>query len=273
MNEKMVIRALADLPLGPLRYFQRVCSTNNEAIRWVENGAPDLSLIIADEQTAGRGRLKRSWFTPAGAALAISLILKPSRMEIIPSNDRAFPSFLTALGALAVADALQNGYSLEPKIKWPNDILVGRKKLAGVLVETIWYGGEFHAAVMGIGINVKTRSIPPGEILNTPATCVETAAGYKIDRLSLLKDVLMHIIAWRSRINSREFLRAWESRLALRGEWVKIIPEVQTLGHPARTGQVTGLDLDGSLVLRTQDGQLFQLHSGEYRIEPIQNGI
>ena len=130
------------LSLGEVRYFESIGSTNDEALAWAAKGAPDLSLVIADEQTAGRGRLNRTWFTPKGTALAMSLILRPASGTPL--------SRTVGLAALSIADSLLKR-GLTPRIKWPNDVLLNGKKIAGILVETVWAGTEVESLVIGIG--------------------------------------------------------------------------------------------------------------------------
>ena len=153
---------MKNLPLGGIRWFHQVSSTNDEAANWIKTGCDDLSLVIADEQTAGRGRGGRRWFTPPGSALAFSVVLRVDD-QINRILDLQSTARLNGLGALAVCLALQNKYSLLAKIKWPNDVLVNGKKLAGILTETDWVGNELTAVVIGIGINVATESIPPAD--------------------------------------------------------------------------------------------------------------
>src|SRR5260370_26927 len=109
MNEAELRAGLAEIALGGLRYFASIGSTNDEGQKWSEHNAPDLSLVVADEQTAGRGRSGGKWFTPAGRALGFSLILRPTPPE------RSQPAHLSALGALAIAEALHS-FRLEPQI-------------------------------------------------------------------------------------------------------------------------------------------------------------
>src|SRR6266516_4000607 len=112
MNQSELKKTLAKLPLGDVRYFDSIGSTNNEALAWATGGAKDLSLVIADEQTAGRGRLDRKWFTPKGTALAFSLILRPTAAE------KPYLTRIVGLAALAIVDALQTR-GLVAQIKWP----------------------------------------------------------------------------------------------------------------------------------------------------------
>ena len=258
MDQAALQALLSDLPLGAVRYFATVGSTNDLAMRWAGAGAPDLSLVVADEQTAGRGRLNRRWFTPAGAALAFSLILRPDR------RDGISPHFYTALGALATCDTLNA--ALPPmtpaQIKWPNDVLASRKKLAGVLAEAQWQGEELIATILGIGINVAPLSVPPDEQIHYPATCVEAEVQAEIDRWGLLHAVLERLIFWRERLGTQEFLAALGARLAFRGELVQVSLEDQT----PLEGQVLGLTREGRLRLRDRQGALHELTGGEINV-------
>src|SRR5215216_7195670 len=126
MNQTELRKALSKLSLGDVRYFDSIGSTNNEALAWATRGAKDLSLVIADEQTAGRGRLDRKWFTPKGTALAFSLLLRPT------AEEKPFLTRIVGLAALAVAESLLK-LELNAQIKWPNDILTNGKKVCGIL--------------------------------------------------------------------------------------------------------------------------------------------
>ena len=179
MNKTQIERGLSPLPLGVIRYFDTIGSTNDEALAWASQGAPDFSLIVADEQTSGRGRMDRKWFTPPHSALAMSLILRPTTVE------RAHPSRTTGLLALSLAESLLK-LGLAPQIKWPNDVLLSGRKVAGILVESTWMGEELDALVLGMGVNVLNASIPPADQLLFPATSVETELGYPIERVELL---------------------------------------------------------------------------------------
>jgi len=286
MNERELRRTLSDLPLGGVRYYEQTGSTNDVALAWASAGAPDLALVIADEQTAGRGRLGRKWVTPPGAALAFSLVLRPRPVErdVIP--------LYSALGALAVVSALEEKYGSKPEIKWPNDVLVQGRKLCGILAEAVWLGSQAESVILGIGLNVRAEAVPAADSLDFPATSLETVTGLSVDRLSLLHDILAALIAWRPRLGSGEFIRAWEARLAYRGEQVQVWSEAfvgaegQGQRMPSRTGvpplfaartvlrsiqvgQVEGLDRDGSLQLRSPQGEIFSVRFGEVHLRPV----
>jgi BirA family biotin operon repressor/biotin-[acetyl-CoA-carboxylase] ligase len=269
MDQASLQSLLSDLPLGSVRYFATVGSTNDLARRWAEAGAPDLSLVATDEQTAGRGRLNRRWITSPGSALAFSLILKdPGEVDVLR---------YTALGALAVCDALNAALPpvLPAQIKWPNDVIATRRlwpaaagkagKLAGVLAEAHWQGETLTAVILGIGINVAPPSVPPDEQLNYPATCVEAVVESPVDRWGLLHAVLERLLFWRERLGTPEFVMAWGARLAFRGEWVQVSFE----GQPSLEGQVLGLNAEGRLRLRDRQGELHELHGGELNVRPL----
>ena len=274
MDQHSLEQLLAGLPLGQLRYFASVGSTNDIAARWVQAGAAHHSLVVADEQTAGRGRLKRRWYTPPGAGLAFSLILRPEALPFDLSNG-SHPGLLrlTALGALAVSETLNDALSpiLPAQIKWPNDVIATRRKLAGVLVELHWTGSQLAAAVLGIGINVTPLSVPPAEQLSFPATCVEAVIEQPIDRWEILPAVLKKLLSWESRLNTDEFMHAWRGRTAFRGEWVHVLTESGATGaEPALLeGQIAGLEADGSLRLRLHSGETISIQFGEVRLRPI----
>jgi BirA family biotin operon repressor/biotin-[acetyl-CoA-carboxylase] ligase len=276
MNQTQLEKILADLSLGGVRYFDSVGSTNDEAAQWAAQGAPDLALVVTDQQTAGRGRAGRHWFTPPGAGLAFSIVIYPTL------EDSGSVSRMTALGALAVCDALKNRYHLPAKIKWPNDVLVGEKKVAGVLVEAQWTGDRLGSLILGIGINVSPESVEDAQarepLLRFPATCVDKELGRSVDRMELLYAVLAGILRWRPRLIAPDFLRAWEANLAYRDEWVQIIPSGNTgelspmdgkTPSPLQEGQVIGLSNDGSLKLRTRTGEVQSLQFGEVRLRPV----
>lgn len=281
MDQRSLEDLLADLPLGSVRYFGQVGSTNDVAIRWASAGAADLSLVVADEQIAGRGRLNQRWFTPPGAGLAFSLVLRPENLPIEITNDAApekqhtVITRLTALGALAVCETLNQALPpmLPAQIKWPNDVIATRRKLAGVLVETQWYGSQLESAIVGIGVNVTPQAVPPQDVLSFPATCVEDVIGSTIDRWALLAELLANFLHWKQRLTAEEFMHAWLGRLAFRGEWVIVLTDTEAAEEtlPVREGQVTRLDPDGSLRLRLRSGEIVSIRVGEIRLRPAEN--
>lgn len=276
-QERLEVK-LADLPLGAIRFLDRVTSTNDEAATWITTGAPDLALVVADEQTQGRGRSGRVWYTPPSAALAFSLVLYLQHMDayILPR--------LTALGAVAVREALHQVYGLPAQIKWPNDVLVHRRKIAGILAEAQWSGEQMSALILGVGINIAAESIGSARRseaeLRFPATYLEEVLERPVYRLEVLHAVLAALLHWRPRLSSPAFLQIWEASLAFRGEMVQIIsgqtggkdglPRVlERPSAPSEQGKIMGLAPDGSLKLRTADGTVKTVRFGEVRLRPV----
>ena len=240
MNEDSLKKKLAKLNIGGLRYFNSIGSTNDEALAWAAAGAHDFSIVIADEQTQGRGRLDRKWFTPKGSGLAFSLILRPPT-SLLPHLSRS-----VGLAALSIAESCA-GLGLAPRIKWPNDILLNDKKTAGILIENIWTGDAVEALVIGMGINVYKTSVPPAELLQFPATSLEDALEKEPPaREELLLGILSAFIHWRERMATDELINAWEEILAFRGDQV----QVQAGGESQISGELLGIESDGSLRLR-----------------------
>jgi BirA family biotin operon repressor/biotin-[acetyl-CoA-carboxylase] ligase len=199
--------------------------------------------------------MDRKWFTPPHSALAMSLILRPS------SSERAHPARTTGLLALSLADSLRK-LGLNPQIKWPNDVLLSGRKVAGILVETTWIGEEPDAMVLGMGVNVLTASVPPADQLLFPATSIETELGHPVERIELLRDILLNVLGWRPKLGTDAFLNAWEESLAFRGRQV----QVQGGGEEILVGELIGLDLDGSLRLRDEHGKSVIVQFGEVHL-------
>jgi biotin-[acetyl-CoA-carboxylase] ligase BirA-like protein len=271
MDQHSLEAALADLNLPVIRFFNSISSTNDEASKWIETGAPDLALIIADEQTAGRGRSLHHWISSPGTSLAFSLIL------LSPPFDSQYFSRLSGLGAIAVRGALQRKYSLPVQVKWPNDILLDQMKAGGVLVEAHWNGDNLKAIIIGIGINIAPESIAavnlPPTGLNFPATCIECVLGYPVDRLELLHAILQELLYWLPRISCQDFILEWESSLAFRDQWVELSytdtplnPQNRRIFTSTEVGKVIGLTQDGSIKIVTRAGKLVTDSVGEIHI-------
>jgi BirA family biotin operon repressor/biotin-[acetyl-CoA-carboxylase] ligase len=253
MREFTLKKTFSDLPLGGLRYFGSIGSTNDEALAWAGSGARDLSLVIADEQTSGRGRLSRKWFTPAGSAIAASLILRPD------DDLRPYLSRVAGLAALSIAAALQS-LGLHPQIKWPNDVLVNGKKLAGILIENIWTGEKIDALVVGMGVNIRRESVPPAEALMFPATSVEHELGKTPpERGEILRRIVQNCVALRSQIGTDGFVKSWDDQLAFRGQKVEIRAGEET----TFTGDLLGLEPDGGLQVKDAHGRTVSVHYGD----------
>jgi BirA family biotin operon repressor/biotin-[acetyl-CoA-carboxylase] ligase len=257
MNESSLKKHLAKSNLGDLRWFDSIGSTNDEALAWAAAGAKDFSIVVADEQTHGRGRLDRKWFTPKGSAIAMSLILHPS------APMRPHLSRTVGLAALSLSDACLT-LGLSPKIKWPNDILLDGKKVAGILVETVWSGDEADSLVIGMGINVSKLSVPPADSLQFPAACLEDFLGMPPKREEIIYLILKSIEERRTQIDSDGFIKTWEEKLAFQGEVVQI----RSGDDEPITGILEGLDSDGGLRLRGEHDKTVSIRFGDVSLRP-----
>ncbi len=261
MDEGELQAALAGLPLGGLRFYASTGSTNDEALAWAAEGARDLSVVVADAQTAGRGRAGRKWHTPPTVALALSVVLRPLSVE------RLLPGRVAGLAALALVQCCK-GLGLEPQIKWPNDILLGGRKVAGILVESAWAGNSLDAAVIGIGVNVAAAAVPTADQLSFPATSLEQELGRTLNRAGLIREILAALQSWRERIGGREFIEAWEEALAFKGQQVAVGLD----GEPPLNGTLLGLEPDGSLRLSSEEMPTI-VHFGEIHLRPRDDRI
>ena len=237
-----------------LRLIDRCGSTNDEAAAWAREGAPEGAVVMADEQTSGRGRLGRSWHSPAGENLYLSLILRP---KIDPQ--RAPP--LTLVAAVALAEAVEEcGGDVE--LKWPNDLLLGGLKVAGILTEMATSGRGIEHVVIGIGLNFYEREFPAE--LAGKATSLALATGLlrrPMYRTTFAAGLLGRLEPWYLRFlegGPAEVVTAWSRRARLFGTRV----EVQTGREPVR-GVAERLDDDGALLVRTDAGQLARVVAGE----------
>jgi len=252
---------LSQLPIGDIYLYPEVNSTNLVAEEKIKAGAPLFSLVVADSQTDGKGRLGRSWITRAGKALALSWILYPEPGRLQPET----LGMLSGLAPVAVAEVLREQYALPAEIKWPNDVLVEGKKAAGVLVDVRWNGCDVTDVVLGIGVNVARDSVPPSEDLNFPAISLDEAAGKEISRLDLLVQIMESLIKWYSRLVEPSFIKSWDSMLAFKGQQVKLTTERGMRGQ----GKVAGISDDGSLILISEAGNETEYHAGEIQLRLV----
>ncbi len=236
-----------------IKYLLRTGSTNDVARTLAEEGAPEGTIVIAETQTRGRGRLGRTWHSPPGAGLYFSVILRP------PLDPQELPK-ITLLAAVAIAESIREITRLDPAIKWPNDLLLEGKKAAGILTEL--YGAMTSPyVILGVGINVHTRreEFPPD--LQEIATSLDMAGGQNISRTKLMQVVLKHLEKWYELFKKGIFkpiLDAWRKGCVIIGAQVKIIS-----GGKEVEGKVADVDEDGALLLRDQAGQTHRILSGE----------
>jgi BirA family biotin operon repressor/biotin-[acetyl-CoA-carboxylase] ligase len=240
--------------LGMQRIDLESCaSTNDEAARMARAGAKHGTVVIAEQQTAGRGRDGRPWASPRGRGLYLSAVVRPP----LPLAD--VPPMTLAIG-VGLCDAVRAA-GVPAALKWPNDMLVGTRKLAGVLVEAQSQGSRLEAVIVGIGINL--TSPEPGELppeIAARAVSLEEAAGSPIDREAFIETLLAHVEHWvdhYTAVGLEDVIPAWSERMA-HGLDARAIVN----GLPV-VGMMVGLDGDGSLLLRDADGMIHRVRSGD----------
>jgi BirA family biotin operon repressor/biotin-[acetyl-CoA-carboxylase] ligase len=242
--------------LGSHRIDLLECSsTNDEAARLARAGASHGTIVVAESQRAGRGREGRAWQSPKGLGLYLSAIVRP------PLPLAMVPPMTLAIG-IGVCDAVR-ACGAEAHLKWPNDLLVRGKKLAGVLVEAQSQGPRLEAVIVGIGVNL--RGELPSELSETAIT-LEEAAGHVIDRDRFLQGLLEHLEHWIDRYAASglpSVNTAWEERMAKH-----VIARASTLANTIVQGEMAGLDGDGSLLLRDDAGMLHRVRSGTVESVP-----
>ena len=234
-------------------HFDSLPSTNTEAARQAAAGAPEGLVVVAREQTAGRGRQQRAWSSPRDAGLYLSVLLRPR----LPAD--RWP-LLTLAAALAVSDALEETCALRADIKWPNDLLSGGRKLCGILAETV-ESAQGRACVVGIGVNLKASAYPPE--LRASATSVEEATGARTDADSLIESVVRAVGRRCARLQSEggseETLREWCARSSYaEGKRVRV-----RLDGESFEGVTRGLEPDGALRVETEGGEVRAVRAGD----------
>jgi BirA family transcriptional regulator, biotin operon repressor / biotin---[acetyl-CoA-carboxylase] ligase len=229
----------------PAVFFAEAASTNDIAAGMAERGAPEGSLVVAHAQTAGRGRLGRTWFSPPGAGLYVSLVIRDARIAPV----------LTLAGGVAVAEGIRRATGLPVLIKWPNDIVVaeggarsGFRKLAGILAEASSAAGVLHYVILGIGLNMQAAAYPPG--IAARATSLEGELGRPVDAGGVLAEILAALaeVAGEAAAGRTDaVLDRWRalapSASGSRVEWVS--------GAATCRGTTTGIDADGALLVDT----------------------
>jgi BirA family biotin operon repressor/biotin-[acetyl-CoA-carboxylase] ligase len=248
----------------PLIYFPTTGSTNDVAARLAAAGAPEGTTVAAESQTAGRGRLGRTWFSPQGAGLYVSVVIRPDAGGRAGSGSAAvagpgLPAGLTLAAGVALAEAIRETTGLPAEIKWPNDLVFERRKLAGILAEASAQGAELDYVILGFGVNIRPVTYPPD--VAQRATSIEAELGRTIDRGWLLAQALENLAACREALRRGEvggMLERWRrmspSAVGARVEW-------RTPGGAVR-GRTAGLDVDGALLV-DRDGRIERVVAGE----------
>ncbi len=237
---------------GPVHHFDEVASTNDMAKELAARGAPEGTLVVAEAQSRGRGRLGRQWESPPGTGLYVSLILRPA----LPPAE--MPQ-ITLTTAVAAARALSRAAGVTPGIKWPNDLLLGGKKLGGILTEMEAESEQIRHLVVGLGINVNNPAFP--EEISAIATSLALATGRRHSRVTILRAWLEEFEELYGRFLAREFagiLEEWRSLAVTIGSQVTV-----RQGPRVICGLALEVAPDGALLLEMDSGEVVRVTSGE----------
>ena len=239
-----------------IQYFDEIDSTNTYLKKLAASGAPEGTVVIAKKQSAGRGRLGRSFFSPGEKGIYMSVLLRPS-IELEKSV------LITSMAAVAVAKAIETVSGVTAQIKWVNDVFLNRKKACGILTEAGIDAekGALEYAVLGIGINVGSMEFP--EELQSIATSVSNECGAEVSKERLLKELLKELDAWYPTLWTGSFLEESKRRSVLLGKEILVIDSLAAGGsYPAKAVDLNEL---GNLVIE-REGVRSVLHSGEVSI-------
>ncbi|MFQ6675391.1 MAG: biotin--[acetyl-CoA-carboxylase] ligase [Fidelibacterota bacterium] len=241
-----------------IAYFVRVASTNTEAMELLEEGVPEGTVVVTDNQTAGRGRHHQSWFSGPGKGLAFSVILKPELTGRVAG-------VISLMGAVAASEAIER-FHLSPTVKWPNDILLSGRKCGGILVDTRFQGNTMGWAIMGIGVNVNETAHDFPEEFREGSISILMAKESPAQRELALAWILNSLEQWYDRLKSEEFgaiISAWKRRCNHLGEKVLFTRKGKT-----QAGIFTDVTERGEAVIRHDSGEVTLSSEEIYLIRP-----
>ncbi len=245
---------------APVFYYPSAGSTNDLAALLARTGAAEGTTVIAAAQTAGRGRLGRTWFSPQGAGLYVSVVIRlgladrrrPGADPAAADTPALLPSRLTLLAGVALAEAVREMTGLPAEIKWPNDLVHRGRKLAGILAEASARDGVIEHIIVGVGLNVRAVEYPPE--IAARASSLEQELGRPVDRAAVLAEFLVRLGQARAAIRRPEDVAGWLDR------WSGLSPSASGAlvewhaPDGLRRGRTAGLDRDGALLVEANRG-------------------
>ncbi len=239
-----------------VRYLETTASTQDDCRALAEAGAPEGTLVVAERQEAARGRLCRAYFTPQGG-LWCSLLLRPERApeEVI---------LLSLVAAIAVHEAVEEVTGLRATVRWPNDLLLEGRKFAGILIELASEQDVLRYVILGIGLNVNLRRDDFPEELRPIATSIREALGREAPRVTLLQRLLERLEALYDRYLAEgpdPVIETWLALPNILGQRVTVYAP-----HETWSGVASGLDREGALLVRTDDGAVRRVVAGDVRL-------
>lgn len=233
--------------------FDTVDSTNKVLKDLAITGALEGTIVIAEFQTAGRGRLNRTWYAERGKNLLLSILLRPEEAESV--------HLLTYLTALSAADAVEENTGLRVECKWPNDLLINGRKFCGILLESAWDGQKVQYVIVGVGMNVNQENFPPD--LRLTATSLRLECGKEFDRVQILQAFLQKLESRYLESKASGFrgtMESWTRKCSMFGKEITLEQEGKVL-----SGTVLRLDRDGSLVLLS-NGREINVYAGDVTV-------
>ena len=258
LNQEKLKKSLAGKFIGhQLHYYEEIGSTNDEAFRLGLAGAPEGTVLIAESQNAGKGRILRVWHSPSGCNIYTSIILRP---QITPASTPQ----ISILAGVSVAEVLESYCPDRIKLKWPNDVLIDGKKVCGILSQIKTVASAVDFIVLGIGINVNiSYNQFPKEIRNL-ATSLVMETGREISRQELIIRLYENLAKWYKQLLKNGFDRIKEKWLSLTpmiGQTVQVM-----FREEAVSGKAIGLDEDGSLILLATGNKEIKVLAGDATI-------
>lgn len=246
-----------------IRWYKSLDSTNNKAKELAGEDAPHGLLVAADRQTAGKGRIGKRWESPEGRSVYMSLLLRPDLKPVSAS-------MLTLVAALAVAAALREVGNTECFIKWPNDIVINKKKVCGILTEMDSRQNRLNFVVVGIGINVNEKKFP--DAIREKATSLLLATGQRTARNRVIQAVMEHFEIYYEKFmkfkSMETLIGEYNEQLINCGRQVKIMERARTF-----TGTALGIDSSGALQVEMTDGIIQSVSSGEVSVRGLYDYI
>lgn len=244
-----------------IEILENLGSTNTYANEIAGRGAPEGTVVIAEEQNAGRGRMGRTWVSPKYANVLMSVVIKPN-IKI----DEIFA--INMMTTLAVTDAIEEIFGLTSKIKWPNDIYINMKKVGGILTELSSKGPEIEYVIIGLGLNINWKPENLSE-MRYSATCVSDEVGGPLSREKVISSILKKIDLYYKMFSegmSRELLELWRDRSIILGKMV----EVDT-GEGTISGRALRVDHRGSLIIENENGDKKEVIFGDVSVKEIKD--
>ncbi len=245
LSTKAVCNHLDGINISDIFILETVNSTNTYAKELAQNGAKHNTIVIADKQTAGRGRLGRDFYSPSGTGLYMSIILRPDNAPLEPVA-------LTIAAGVAVCRSIEKLYHKQSQIKWVNDIFLEGRKICGILAEAGTNSGVIDYIVVGIGINISTQNFPE------ELSAIAGSLGDNINRSVIAGNVIAEFVRLQNLCGSRELIGEYKRHSLVLGKKIDFTKDGKTY-----SGVATDINNEGNLIVNLENGKIVTLKSGE----------